>query len=135
VVASGAVRAAPLVLALIGCPKPAAPAPAAAPAPSGPLVVDDGADLPGADGVRATVVGTLERRRPEGADADGTALVLADGTAVYVSEGPPPDGWDWLVGTAIRVQGTVWARAREGWPVPKLTDPDPPLPADVGLAP
>lgn len=119
-----------LAALLAGCPK-SAPVP---PAPSAEArVVDELTDLAGAAGVRATVTGTLARRRPDAADADGTAIVLADGTAVYVTEGAPPEGWEWLLGTAIRVQGTLWEEAPDGWPVPKLLAPEAPMPADVGM--
>ena len=129
-------RTALILLALAGCPKPAAPADPAPPvSESGPRSVDDRADLAGANGVRATIVGTLERRRPETAEADGTAIVLADGTAIYVTEGAPPDGWDWLLGTRVRVQGTLWERGESGWAVPKLLEPEAPMPADMGMTP
>jgi hypothetical protein len=96
-------------------------------------MVQTAADLTGAAGVPATVVGTLERRHPDGATTDGTAIVLRDGTAVYVNEAEPPAGWDWMLGTEVRVQGTLWEKAPEGWPVPKLLDADPPMPADVSI--
>lgn len=114
--------------ALAGCPKPPPPVIAEA-----LRTVDDGGDLTGADGIRAVVVGTLARRRPTGVATDGTALVLADGTEIYVSEGAPPDGWDWLLGSMVRVQGTLWAHAPTGWPVAKLEAPEAPMPADMTM--
>jgi hypothetical protein len=63
-----------LLLPLLGCPKEP-PAPAAAPAPSGPLVVDDASDLAAAQGP-GTVIGTLT------AQGDGTVLTLAGGGVV-----------------------------------------------------
>jgi len=99
----------------------------------GPRVVQVAADLKGAAGVQATVVGTLERRHPDGQTRDGTALVLEDGTAVYVSEGEPPAGWDWMIGTEVRVQGVLWEKPPGGWSVPELRDAESPMPADVSI--
>ncbi|MEZ4235461.1 MAG: hypothetical protein R3F59_04725 [Myxococcota bacterium] len=95
--------------------------------------VETAADVAGAEGVLATVVGTLERVRPEGVAADGTAIVLRDGTPVYVSEGAPPEGWDWMLDSQVRVQGKLWAHAPSGWPVAKLLEAEAPMPADVSI--
>lgn len=113
--------------ALVGCPK-AAPVPVVE---AQARTVAAAADLTGAAGVRATVVGTLERSRPTGVNVDGTAIVLRDGTAIYVSEDAPPAGWDWMLGQEVRVQGVLWEHAPSGWPVPKLLEAEPPMPADV----
>lgn len=116
---------------LAGCPKtpPAAPepTPAPAPAPAENLRVEKGADLAGAAGVRAVVTGRLET-----VDT-GTAIVLSDGVAVFVTNGAPPDGWDWLVGSQVRVQGMVYETAPTGSPVPWLAEPEAPMPADVEM--
>ena len=128
---SASFRLLALCLATAGCPKGnPTPAPAEEVAPR---LVEVAADLQGTMGARATVIGLLERRAPDGIASPGTAVVLADGTAVYVSEGDPPAGWDWLIGTRVRVQGRVWARAPEGWAAPKLADFEVPMPADVGM--
>lgn len=117
------------LLALSGCPR-STPAPIVEEATR---TVEVAADIEGADGVRATVVGTLERRHPEGVSVEGTAVVLRDGTAVYVSESAPPEGWEWMLGTMVRIQGTLWEQAPSGWPVSKLLDAEPPMPADVSI--
>lgn len=121
-----------LGLLAAGCPKKGPdPVPVV---DSTPRTVHAAADLVGANGVRATLTGELARHTPaiEGA-AEGTAVLLRDGTAIFVSEGAPPEGWDWLIGTRIQVQGTLWERAPEGWPVPFLTEVDVPMPADAGM--
>ncbi|MEQ1571256.1 MAG: hypothetical protein ABMA64_36855 [Myxococcota bacterium] len=114
-----------LVSSLFGCPK----TPPVVVAPS--RMVETAADVTGAAGVQATVVGVLQRTHPPDQAADGTAIVLRDGTAVYVSEGEPPPGWDWMLGTDVRIQGVLWEKAPEGWAVPKLLDLESPMPADV----
>lgn len=95
--------------------------------------VDDASDIVGAEGAPATVVGTLVRRAPPGQTVEGTAIVLSDDSAVFVSEGAPPDGWDWMLGTMIRVQGVLWEHPPTGWAVPKLEQAEAPMPADVSI--
>jgi hypothetical protein len=109
-------------LLLAGCPKSTPPVEPVPDAPS-MLVVSTGADVAGADGARATITGTLERR-PEGA-----AVVLDDGTPIWVTDGEPPAGWDWLVGTRVRVQGALWDEGGRA----SLKDFEPPMPADGGM--
>ncbi len=119
-------------LLLVGCPKP--PAIETAPIETAPRIVRTGADLAGAQGTRATLYGELARRTPQRADAtEGTAVVLEDGTAVFVSDGAPPEGWEWLLGTQIQIQGSLWERAPEGGAVPWLADLEIPMPADGGM--
>lgn len=115
-----------------GCPKQTPVAPPVV-IEAAAATIETGADVAGAAGRPVTVIGTLARRRPDGASADGTAIVLADDTAVYVSEGEPPAGWAWMVGTRVRVQGTLWAKPETGWPVPTLVDAEVPMPADVSI--
>jgi hypothetical protein len=116
-------------VAVGGCPR-AKPAPVIEAASRN---VERAEDVVGAEGVAATVVGTLRRMHPEGVSADGTAIVLRDGTPIYVSEGEPPEGWGWMLDSLVRVQGTLWERAPSGWPVAKLQDAEPPMPADVSI--
>ncbi|HHO51011.1 MAG TPA: hypothetical protein ENK18_09110 [Deltaproteobacteria bacterium] len=120
-----------LGLVATGCPKTQASDPVV---DTTPRRVHAAADLVGASGVRATLSGELVRRTPpiEGA-TEGTAVLLDDGTAIFVSEGEPPEGWDWLIGTKIQIQGTLWEQAPEGWAVPFLLDPDVPMPAEAGM--
>jgi hypothetical protein len=108
-----------MLLWTFGCPKDG-PVPTAAPAASGPLVVDDGGDLARASGA-GTVVGTLS---PEGA---GTVLRLGDGALVWVSDGAPPAGWDWMMSTRVRVQGRLETVDGKVW----LREPQAPLPAEM----
>lgn len=107
-----------LLLPLLGCPKEP-PAPAAA-APSGPLLVDDASDLATAEGP-GTVIGTLSSRD------GGTVLALGGDGAVWVSDGAPPAGWEWMMDTRVRVQGRLEVVAGRVW----LRDPGPPLPAEM----
>jgi hypothetical protein len=113
--------------------EPPATPPAEA-APEAPRTIEKADDVHGAKGARATVTGTLKRVSHEG--TEGTAIVLADGTNVFVSQGAPPEGWDWMVGTKIRVQGALWAEGTGkggAWSVATLTELDTPMPADVGM--
>ena len=126
-----------LLLTLFAASPALAEPPAAPPtdaAPEAPKAVEKAADIEGAKGARATVTGTLKKVTHEGTEA--TAVVLGDGTNVFVSQGKPPEGWDWMIDTKIRVQGTLWAEGtgKEGaWKVPTLTDLETPMPADVGM--
>jgi len=109
-------------------------APPAEAAPEGPRTVTKADDVKGAKGVRATVTGTLKAVKHDSNDA--TAIVLDDGTHVFVSQGKPPEGWEWMIDTKIRVQGQLWAEGtgKEGaWKVATLTELDTPMPADVGM--
>lgn len=115
---------------LAGCSKNAAPEPAVG-AVAEQRQVSTGAEVAGAAGVRAVVTGTVERRPLDA--GEGTALVLSDGALVFVSTGEPPPGWDWLVGTQVRVQGLLWERAPDGPAVAWLADPEAPMPADVQM--
>jgi hypothetical protein len=112
------------------------PAQVEAPAEA-PRTVDGADDVAGAQGVRATVLGVLKRHTPPGVEGatEGTAIVLADGTAVFVAKGPPPDGWAWMIGSKVRVQGQLWSdgSAKGGWAVPWLVEPGPPMPGDMGM--
>lgn len=120
----------PLILTLAGCPKKT-PTPIVFEAAS--RTVEVAADLAGAAGIPATVVGKLERRHPAGASGEGTAIVLDDGTEIYLSEVPPPADWEWMLGTTVRIQGVLWEKAEGGWPVPKLLQAETPMPADVSI--
>lgn len=127
-----------LVLLLAGCPKHG-PDPVVFEAAS--RSVTTAADVVGAEGVPATVVGKLEERQltgvtgaPAGGVAGvGTAIVLEDGTAIWLSEEPPPVDWEWMMGTTVRLQGTLWEHPEGGWAVPKLLDAETPMPADVSI--
>lgn len=60
-------------------------------------------------GNKVAVIGQLERV-PIGKGKNewqGTALVLDDDSIIYVSYGPPPAGWEALVGQRLRVEGTL----------------------------
>jgi len=102
-----------------------------------PRAVQSQADLANAQGVRATLVGVLKRMKPEGIEgaAEGTAIVLPDGAAVFVSQGAPPDSWAWMVGSKVRVQGRLWSsdQSKGGWAVPWLADTEAPMPGDMGM--
>ena len=121
-----------LLAAATAAPPSPPPPPAAPPADAAPRLIQAKADLTDANGVRATVVGTLRRVRGPGEGApEGTAIVLADETAVFVSQGEPPPNWSWMLGSRVRVLGVLWAAgAPEGWPAPTLVSPEPPMPAD-----
>lgn len=99
-----------------------------------PRAVKGAADLADAEGVRATVVGTLVRVTPKGIEGatEGTALALGDGAHVFVSQGAPPEAWVWMVGSEVRVQGLLWSapHAKGGWAVAWLADAEAPMPAD-----
>jgi hypothetical protein len=116
--------------ALAGCPKNV-PTPVVIEPASRP--VQSAADVVGAAGVAATVIGKLERMQPEGASGQGTAIVLDDGTAIYLSEEAPPPGWEWMIGTEVRVQGMLWEHPEGGFPAPKLLEAEAPMPADVSI--
>ena len=119
-----------LLVVLTGCPKKEA-TPVVFEAAS--RQVETAADLAGANGVPATVVGKLERRQPMGATGEGTAIVLDDGTVIFLAETPPPPDWEWMVGTTVRIQGVLWEHPESGWPVPKLLEAETPMPADVSI--
>ena len=115
-------------------PPPKTPPPETSTAPAAPRTVVGKSDLVGEGGQRATVVGVLSRVTHEQVEA--TAIVLADGASVFVAQGPPPEGWAWMIGTKVRVQGALWplgAQSAGAWPVPTLTEPEPPMPADVAM--
>lgn len=119
-----------LALGLPACPKKDPPAPILEEATR---TVIRGPDIAGASGIRATVVGTLEKRAPDGIEGEGTAVVLDDGTPIFLSEQPPGETLTWLLGSKVRVQGTLWEKPPSGWPVAKLLDAEPPMPADVSI--
>ena len=99
-----------------------------------PRMVSDGSTLAGASGVRATVLGVLERATHD--DVEGTAIRLSDGALVFVSQGEPPEGWAWMLGTKVRVQGELWsegAKVEGAWPVPTLMALEPPMPGDMDM--
>lgn len=60
-------------------------------------------------GGRAALTGTLERvtMGKGGKSWLGTALVLDDGTVVWLSYNTPPKGWEPLLGKFLRVEGTL----------------------------
>lgn len=105
-----------LLLSLAGCPKP----PPATAVEAGPRWVDDASDLAAASGP-GTVVGTL------GASGGGTVIALPGGGEVWVTDGAPPAGWEWMLGSAVRVQGRLEPVDGKVW----LRDPGPPLPAEM----
>lgn len=125
------------VLILAGCPRstpPAAaePAPAVTPAEEPPAITEvrSRADLERADGLRVAVSGTVTRGTTDSGEP-GTAVQLDDGAMLWVGFGEePPHGWEWLLGMAVRVQGSVVLRPDDGPAVPVLDDPDAPMPAD-----
>lgn len=60
-------------------------------------------------GAAVVLVGQLERV-PMGKGNKqwhGTGVVLDDDTVVYVTYGPPPAGWEPLLGARVRVEGTL----------------------------
>lgn len=60
-------------------------------------------------GASVLLVGQLERV-PMGKGNkqwNGTGVVLDDDTVVYVTYGPPPAGWEALLGARVRVEGTL----------------------------
>ncbi|MCA9491035.1 MAG: hypothetical protein KC621_13995 [Myxococcales bacterium] len=113
-------------LSLAGCPKqaPVEPAAAAPAPPAAPVtLVDEAGDLAGVAGT-VTVVGTV-------AEVGGGAVVqLDDGTALRVTADGLPDGWDWLLGSRVRLLARPEQRADGWW----LADPQTPMPADVGIS-
>lgn len=126
-------RPALLALLLAGCPKPT---PVEAPVPDAdapPAVIESSGAIAENAERRVTLVGALERRTATGAPAEGTAVVLDDGGAVWLSEGEPPDTWGWMVGQRVRVQGTLQLATPSGLDVPWLADPDAPMPADATM--
>ena len=110
---------------LAGCPR-SKPAPVVE---ARSLQVELASDIVGASGVDATITGTLARHTPEGIPTEGTAIVLRDGTAIFVTEGDPPAEWEWMLDMTIRVQGLLWEKSPTGWPVAKLEQYDTPMPA------
>lgn len=113
-----------LLLALAACPKQAPVEPATPPAPVAPVtVVDDGGDLAGVAGT-VTVVGTVAE------DGGGTVVQLDDGTLLRVTATGVPEGWDWLVGSRVRLLARPEQRDQTWW----LADPQTPMPADVGIS-
>ncbi|MCB9688051.1 MAG: hypothetical protein H6738_17715 [Alphaproteobacteria bacterium] len=113
-----------VALSLAGCPKQTPVEPAVvAPTPAAPVtLVDDAGDLAGVAGT-VTVVGTV-------ADEGGAVVRLDDGTALRVMAGGMPDGWDWLVGSRVRLLARPEQRADGWW----LADAQTPMPADVGIS-
>lgn len=68
-----------------------------------------GSQLKDAMGQEVALVGVLERvelQKGKGA-WQGTAVVLDDDTAVYVTYGAPPKQWEALVGETVRVEGRL----------------------------
>lgn len=51
--------------------------------------------------------GTVERVSTGKKGALGTAVVLDDGTVVWLTYGPPPEGWEPLLGKFVHVEGTL----------------------------
>lgn len=60
-------------------------------------------------GARVLLEGTLERATMSkgGKSWLGTALVLDDGKVVWVTYGPPPEGWEPLLGKFLRVEAAL----------------------------
>ena len=63
------------------------------------------AQLKKTGGAPAAVIGTLERIAVR--KGLGTAVVMDDGKAVWISYGAPPLGWAPLLGKYVRVEGTL----------------------------
>ncbi len=128
-----------------GCPKstpvepmvePPAPVEAVATvlAPDGPpAIIEAGVGLDAHQLQRVTLIGTLERRAPGDDVPEGTAVVLSDGVAVWVSEGEPPEAWGWMVGSLVRIQGTLANQTPAGHPHAWLTDPEAPMPGEATM--
>lgn len=82
-------------------------------------------------GSQVIVLGQVERV-PLGkgrSEWQGTGLVLDDDTIVYVSYGAPPEGWDALVGTRVRVEGLLrpsLSEHEQSLLAPHLRTPGPP---------
>jgi hypothetical protein len=122
-----------LVLAGPAWSQPGSPNPPA-PVDVAPKQVAKAADLEGLAGQRATLTGTLQRATPPGSTSPGTAVVLDDGTAVFVSWGEPPAGWAWMLSTRVRVLGRLFASGAPNGPaLPTLSEPETPMPADAGV--
>ena len=127
-------------LLLAGCPKKAPPVPSIDPPAADaadwvPAKVTTGDQLAAVDGKRAILEGVLKRAVPAEGSEEGTAILLDDRTLVFVAFGAPPDGWDWLVGSSIRVQGTVHTTPPDSMhtrhTVPVLTEYDTPMPGKM----
>lgn len=108
----GAMRAVAADVLRSGCEEECGPA----------TVVRTGGELEARTG-RVRVVGAYQRI----AEPPGTALVLEDGTRVWISEGTAaPHGWEALLGQRLEATGELATGPHPGaW----LTDLDGPVPA------
>lgn len=71
-----------------------------------PTMLTSGPAVEAQLGSRVWVSGTVERVST-GRKALGTALVFDDGTAVWLTYGAPPEGWEAVLGKFVRVEGTL----------------------------
>jgi len=92
-------------------------------------VVRTGSDLALRLGQRVTVMGTFQRTLHHGHGPEpymGTAIVLSDGTPVWVATGDaPPDGWAPFLDKPVRAEGTL-AQGPDGDPGTWLEKPSKP---------
>lgn len=78
---------------------------------------------------QVSISGTLERRSLGRKGAIGTALVLDDGTAVWLTSDAPPAGFEPLLGKFVRVDGTLQSHsaASQSLMAPHLASPAKPI--------
>lgn len=79
---------------------------------------------------RVTLQGTVERVPTGKKGALGTAVVLDDGTAVWLGYGAPPEGWEPLLGAFVRVDGTLQSQSPaspQSMMAPHLASPGKPV--------
>lgn len=79
---------------------------------------------------RVTVSGTVERAPTGRKGLLGTAVVLDDGTQVWLTYNAPPEGWVPLVGKFVRVEGTLQgqsAASPQSMMAPHLVSPGKPV--------
>ncbi|MBM4783683.1 MAG: hypothetical protein GQE15_38940 [Archangiaceae bacterium] len=78
---------------------------------------------------QVSISGTLERRSLGRKGAIGTALLLDDGTAVWLTSDAPPAGFELLLGKFVRVDGTLqsYSAASQSLMAPHLASPAKPI--------
>lgn len=67
-------------------------------------------DIAAHNGQRVHIEATL-RRMPlgKGVSHPATALVLGDGTLIWVTYGEPPPGWERYMNQSVTVEAMIWA--------------------------
>lgn len=79
---------------------------------------------------QVSISGTVERVALGRKGAVGTAVVLDDGTAVWLTYEAPPAGWEPLLGKFVRVEGTLQgqsAASPQSLMAPHLASPGKPV--------